>query len=241
MPVRTFPNLELRGGYSINESGWGNDMNTNLLVLSAVTQGTVVDKVNTTPTLSSPAVYIFGSSHPTQVNKIAIFENTTWIYVSPKNGWRFYNQAQSYYEVFDGFNWVRDISTAASSTDIWVGTSEVKIVTPDALFDASVEQVLSDGATITINGNLGINFSLTLGGNRTLANPINMKAGQSGIIIITQDGAGSRTLSYGSNWLFPGGSASNTLSAGANKIDIISYFVRTDGKIIANLSKDYAV
>jgi hypothetical protein len=40
------------------------------------------------------------------------------------------------------------------------------------------------------------NFSVTLGGNRTLANPSNQTAGQSGTIVMTQDGTGSRTLAF---------------------------------------------
>jgi hypothetical protein len=54
---------------------------------------------------------------------------------------------------------------------------------------------LTDGATITPDLADSNNFSVTLGGNRTLANPSNIVAGQSGSIFITQDGTGSRTSS----------------------------------------------
>jgi hypothetical protein len=50
--------------------------------------------------------------------------------------------------------------------------------------------VLTDGATITPDFADSNNFSVTLGGNRTLANPTNLTAGQSGCIWITQDGTG---------------------------------------------------
>jgi hypothetical protein len=65
--------------------------------------------------------------------------------------------------------------------------------------------VLTDGATITPDFSTANYFSVTLGGNRTLANPSNQTAGQSGTIVITQDGTGGRTLAYGSNYKFPGG------------------------------------
>src|SRR4030042_1594951 len=64
---------------------------------------------------------------------------------------------------------------------------------------------LTDGATITPNFAVANNFSVTLGGNRTLANPTNITAGQSGVIVITQDGTGSRTLAFGSRGKFSNG------------------------------------
>jgi len=69
---------------------------------------------------------------------------------------------------------------------------------------------LTDGATITPDFAVANNFSVTLGGNRTLANPSNITAGQSGSIFITQDGTGSRTLAYGTNYDFAGGTAPTT-------------------------------
>jgi hypothetical protein len=93
---------------------------------------------------------------------------------------------------------------------------------------------LTDGATITPNFNSSNNFSVTLGGNRTLANPSNQTAGQSGCIWITQDGTGSRTLSYGSQWDFTGGTAP-TLSTAAAAVDCLVYAVQSSTKITATL------
>ena len=56
---------------------------------------------------------------------------------------------------------------------------------------------LTDASSIATNLALSNNFSVTLGGSRTLANPTNIVAGQSGSFFITQDGTGSRTLAYG--------------------------------------------
>jgi hypothetical protein len=53
---------------------------------------------------------------------------------------------------------------------------------------------LTDAATITPNFATANNFSVTLGDNRTLANPTNQTAGQSGVIVITQDGTGGRVM-----------------------------------------------
>jgi hypothetical protein len=93
---------------------------------------------------------------------------------------------------------------------------------------------LTDGATITPDFADSNNFSVTLGGNRTLANPTNLTAGQSGCIWITQDGTGSRTLAYGSYWDFTGGTAP-TLTTTASAVDCLVYAVQSSTKITATL------
>jgi hypothetical protein len=96
---------------------------------------------------------------------------------------------------------------------------------------------LTDGATITADLAVANNFSVTLGGNRTLANPSNQTAGQSGTIVITQDGTGSRALYYGSNWKFPGGTPP-TLTTAASSVDVIAYYVESATRITARLISD---
>lgn len=93
---------------------------------------------------------------------------------------------------------------------------------------------LSDGATITPNFATANNFSVTLGGNRTLANPTNLTAGQSGAIAITQDGTGSRTLAFGSYWKFASGTAP-TLTTTASKVDVLVYYVESTTRISAQV------
>jgi hypothetical protein len=96
---------------------------------------------------------------------------------------------------------------------------------------------LTDGATITPDFAEGNNFSVTLEGNRTLANPTNLTAGQSGAIVITQDGTGSRTLAYGSYFKFPNGTAPS-LTTTAAAVDVLVYFVESSTRITARLVSD---
>jgi hypothetical protein len=93
---------------------------------------------------------------------------------------------------------------------------------------------LTDGATITANFAVANNFSVTLAGNRFLANPTNLIAGQSGCIWIIQDGTGNRTLNYDTSWKFTGGVAPN-LALAANAVNCLVYAVRPDTKITATL------
>jgi len=96
---------------------------------------------------------------------------------------------------------------------------------------------LTDGATITPDFAVANNFSVTLGGNRTLANPTNLTAGQSGVIRIAQDGTGSRTLAYGSYFKFPQGTAP-TLTTTASAVDVLCYYVESTTRITARLMAD---
>jgi hypothetical protein len=96
---------------------------------------------------------------------------------------------------------------------------------------------LTDAANIATNMALANNFAVTLGGNRTLDNPTNQTAGQGGVIVITQDGTGSRTLAYGSNWKFPNGTAP-TLTTTASAVDVLVYQVESASRITARVVND---
>ena len=96
---------------------------------------------------------------------------------------------------------------------------------------------LTDGANISVDFNAGQNFAVQLAGNRTLDNPTNCVPGQTGSIFVIQDGTGSRTLSFGTNYKFPGGTAP-TLSTGASACDRIDYitFTSTNLHAVATLN-----
>ena len=91
---------------------------------------------------------------------------------------------------------------------------------------------LTDGTNISVDFNSGQNFAVQLAGNRTIDNPTNCVPGQTGSIFVIQDGTGSRTLSFGSNYKFPGGTAP-TLSTGASAADRIDYITFTSTNIHA--------
>ena len=91
---------------------------------------------------------------------------------------------------------------------------------------------LTDAASIAYDMDDGVNATVTLGGNRTLANPTNITVGQSGVIFVKQDSTGSRTLSYGSAWSFAGGTAP-TLTTTASALDAIAYSVESTSNIVA--------
>ncbi len=88
----------------------------------------------------------------------------------------------------------------------------------------------TNSGNITLDFDTYQNFVLTATGNITLVNPSTESAGQSGIIVLIQDGTGSRTLSLGTDYETAGG-AGLTISTAANAVDVIPYFVKASGSI----------
>ena len=93
---------------------------------------------------------------------------------------------------------------------------------------------LTSASTVTPDFALANNFSITLGHTVTLANPTNLTAGQSGVIFITQDASTARTMSFGSYWDFPGGTAP-TVTSTLSAVDALVYAVRSTTSIHAQL------
>jgi hypothetical protein len=106
------------------------------------------------------------------------------------------------------------------------GLASLSVVNLWTKSQAGAVVALTDAATITPDFSLANNFSLTIGGNRTLANPTNIVAGQSGVISVTQDGTGGRTLAFGAYYKFPAG-VIPTLTAAAASVDDLAYYVKT--------------
>jgi hypothetical protein len=83
-------------------------------------------------------------------------------------------------------------------------------------------QTLTDGATITWDADLGSIAVITLGGDRAISNPTNIKTGGLYTIIIKQDAVGTRLLTWGTNFKFAGGTAP-TLTTTASKVDVVTF------------------
>lgn len=78
---------------------------------------------------------------------------------------------------------------------------------------------LTDAATIVVDATLGEVFRVTLGGNRTLANPTGAYDGQYLMFEIRQDGTGGRTITLGNKFRFCADITACTLSTAASKKD----------------------
>lgn len=99
---------------------------------------------------------------------------------------------------------------------------------------------LTDAATINTDANLSNSFAVTLGGNRTLANPTNMRDGGIYNWRVKQDGTGSRTLAYGSKFKWPAGTAPVLSTAGGAVDVIVGQYHAADDRIEAVCTNGFA-
>jgi len=90
---------------------------------------------------------------------------------------------------------------------------------------------LTDAATIGVNAGFGPDFSVTLGGNRTLGQPTNVSEGMVITFAIRQDATGTRTLAYNAAYRFNTTFPSPTLTVTANATDYLRFIYNsTDSK-----------
>ena len=125
------------------------------------------------------------------------------------------------------------LPSAASASDIFLGADNSKYVTSQAIADANgIVMLDATGATVDPDLSLGLNFLLSLPGNRTLANPVHMRVGQSGSIWLTRSAA-SATLSFDTNWKPAGNTFS--ISTATTDADLITFFVVAQNAIVFNV------
>lgn len=123
-------------------------------------------------------------------------------------------------DYFDGiYAAASSVLSIASTAEVRTGSDTAKALGVKNTWDALAPVALTDASTVAINLTNGINFSLTLGGNRTLGNPTSSggwKAGQQGEITVSR--AGTQTLSFASNWVAFGSATLPTTSAKGFKV-----------------------
>jgi len=131
----------------------------------------------------------------------------------------------------DGADWAAPAaigSTTPAAGTFTTITGKKGVGTPVALTSSS--------GSIAVNMN-DSNFTHTFTENTTLANPTNLTAGQSGVIVFTQHASSPKTLAFGSYWDFPGGTAP-TVTATNSAIDVLAYYVNSSTSITAKLLGD---
>lgn len=128
-----------------------------------------------------------------------------------------------------------DTVTFATSGVALLGTAQsftkTQSVTPVAL--------TSSGASIAVDLSLSNNFSHTFTENTTLANPSNVVAGTSGQIAFTQHASAPKTLAFGANWNFVGGTAPSVTATNSAR-DTLFWYARSTTNIEAALLKGWS-
>ena len=145
--------------------------------------------------------------------------------------------------VFDGNAQDFHIGLDDTADDLVIGLGSALGTTPAisinenlvSTFGATTVGKLFTDATntgdITLDFTAHQNFLLTFTGNVELQNPTTENVGQSGFIVIIQDGTGSRVLSFEGDFE-TAGAAGITLSTAANAVDVIPYVVIAANRIL---------
>jgi hypothetical protein len=92
----------------------------------------------------------------------------------------------------------------------------------------ALNQTLTDAATIAWDTSLGRVATVTLGGNRTMGLPTNLKVGTY-ILRVRQDATGGRTLAWNAAFKWTAQTAP-TLTTTASAVDVFSFF--SDGSLL---------
>jgi hypothetical protein len=114
-----------------------------------------------------------------------------------------------------------DNTSDATKNSATVTLTNKTLTTP--ILRGSAVVALTDGATINTDASLGNIFTVTLGGNRAIANPTNPTDGQKIIYRLKQDGAGSRTVSWGAAFRFGTDVTAPVLTTTINKTDYVGF------------------
>lgn len=121
----------------------------------------------------------------------------------------------------DASNWKDSLGLIkATGTVLKALTDDTTYVTPKANADAMAFVLSTTGGSITPDLSTGFNRKYTLNANSTFNTPTGMVEGQSFVLILTQDGTGSRTATFSSAYNF-GADGVPTLSTVANGVDYI--------------------
>lgn len=78
---------------------------------------------------------------------------------------------------------------------------------------------------------------VVLGGNRAVADPVNMTPGLTYKLTVIQDASGSRTLTWGGSYKFPGGTPP-TLSTAGNAVDELTFNSDGSNMKLVGFAKD---
>lgn len=215
------------------------DNDGNPLVAGALYYNTTVPEMRLYTGSAWVAAYVSGASYLLTANNLSELAATAATARTNLGLGSIATQAASNVAITGGAVNGTTVGASTPSTGAFTTLSATGTATFSGAMSATANaymqiDALTDASTIAVDMSVGNNFSVTLGGNRTLGNPTNLTAGQSGVIFITQDGTGSRTLAYSSYWDFPSQTAP-TLTTTANAVDVLVYTVRSSTSIAAQL------
>jgi len=114
----------------------------------------------------------------------------------------------------------------ATDAEVRAATTGNFAVTAAKIESAAASVALTDAATVTVDWDAGVNFTLTLTTSRILGNPTNGQPGTWRSFQVTQPGGGAAVLSFGNQYVFPG-AVTPIISATASAISRLMVYCRS--------------
>ena len=144
---RTLPGLGLTGFWPLRSNGWKDANDVNLRMLSALVQLSVLSATTALPGVpTNSLIYIVPSGG--DAKKVAIYDESAWVYFTPAEGWLAYVKDTDKYIKFDGTNWV-DLTTGGGG-----GTAALEyacfIAGKPAAAEVVMRHVMTQAGTIPI-------------------------------------------------------------------------------------------
>lgn len=114
--ARALPGLGLIGFWPLGFDGWNTEMDSNLRIISALLQGSVISRVAAEP--GSPTdgdrYLLTGTAN---IDKIAIRDDGAWVYITPKTGHRIFVEAEDDFYFYNDGAWAVEVSNSATGGD----------------------------------------------------------------------------------------------------------------------------
>jgi len=126
---------------------------------------------------------------------------------------------------------------ALQASDLPAGTANTGVSQQWTKGQSATPIALTYGATVAMDMSLSNNFSLSLTGNAILGLPTNIQPGQSGVIAVSQDASGGRTLGFNSVFKFANATAP-VLSTAPSAVDYLCYYVESATRIFVSIVKN---
>lgn len=151
------PNLGLVHTFGLGFSTWNAEMDTNLKLLGAIVQVSVIDRNLTAPPGGESAGdrYIPASlatgAWAGREDDIALWDGSSWVFYTPKKGWRCYVEDEDLNIVWDASTWdvPSDVQTNSTHSALVAGNPHV-VTQEDAAAGGGEEVVItSSNRTVT--------------------------------------------------------------------------------------------
>ena len=215
MAASQLANVTLWHGYTLGDSGWGDNIDFNLRVLDAVVQARVISRVVGTPpaTPTEGDMYIVpagaSGAWATHADQLALWQTTpagvsSWAIITAKQGWGVYVLDEAVPYTYSGSSWV---ASAVALVPFLHGTG----LTSDEAGYRNIPQVSQSANYTMVAGDSGKHIlhpssdttarTFTIPANSAVAYPIG-----TAITVVNQHGAGTVTIGITTDSLYLAGS-----------------------------------